>query len=96
MGALHAAARDGQHGKAAELVGKGTDVNQTDGLKYTPLHYAARKGVLQVRVYRFPPRALGVIVNMSGATRCATKPSLRVRVPGLRASAPVATARGRC
>lgn len=54
MGALVAAARDGQHGKVAELVGKGTDVNQTDGLKYTALHYAARKGVLQVRVYRFP------------------------------------------
>ena len=50
MPALHAACRDGDIEAVQRLIAKNSSlVNDTDGLKYTPLHYAARKGIIQVR-----------------------------------------------
>ena len=48
MSALHAAARDGNYATAEDLVNHGTNVNQLDERRYTPLHYAARSGIVRV------------------------------------------------
>eukprot|EP00729_Bicosta_minor_P011229 gene11229-14050_t len=51
MPALHAACRDGNYDAVVTLIEKNGGVafvNERDGLKYTPLHYAARKGSRQI------------------------------------------------
>lgn len=48
MGELHEAARRGDLRKIKELLGRGENVNARDAIGYTPLHYAAKSGHLDV------------------------------------------------
>eukprot|EP00039_Didymoeca_costata_P010188 m.136422 g.136422 ORF g.136422 m.136422 type:complete len:476 (-) comp14733_c0_seq2:3510-4937(-) len=58
MGVLHAACRDGKEQAAHDLVlRKGANVNELDGLKYSPLHYAARRGIESVVVLLLQAKA---------------------------------------
>ena len=66
MSALHAAARDGNYATAEDLVNHGTNVNQLDERRYTPLHYAARSGIVRVCQLLLDARGDVSVLNSKG------------------------------
>lgn len=54
FGSIHDAVRAGDVKQLSDIVGRGANLNEVDVLhQFTPLHWAAHSGSLEVRIYNY-------------------------------------------